>query len=99
MFHQYILIYNSYKWYSKHKRNIRIGKLNNAIFQHISQSNHIFDFNPAKMLIYIHNKRLRRIFKAGPISLCNSVNTRPGFYNISLYLSKFILNSYNIFHL
>ena len=50
------------------------------------------------MLINIHNKRLRKIFEAAAISLCNSLNTRPGFY-ISSYLSKYILNSYNIFHL
>ena len=83
----------------EHKRDIRIGNLNNALFQHISQSNHNFDFNSAKMLIYIYNKRLRRIFEAAAISFFNSLNTRPGFYNISLYLSKSILNSYNISHL
>ena len=59
----------------EHKRDIRIGNLNNALFQHISQSNHNFEFNPANILIYIHNKRLRRIFEAAAISLCNSLNT------------------------
>ena len=51
------------------------------------------------MLIYIYNKSLRRIFKAAAISLYNTLNTRPGFYNISPYLSYSILNSYNIFHI
>ena len=51
------------------------------------------------MLIYIHNKRLRRIFQAAAISLFNSLNTRPGYNNILPYLSKSILNSYNIFYL
>ena len=59
----------------------------------------IYNQTGRKMLIYIHNKRLRQIFKVAAISLCNSLNTRPGFYNISPYLSKSILNSYNIFHL
>ena len=49
----------------EHKRDIRIGNLNNALLQYISQSNHNFDFNSAKMLIYIHYKRLRKIFEAG----------------------------------
>ena len=40
----------------KHKRDIRVGNLNTTIFQHISQSDHNFNFNPAKMLIYIHKK-------------------------------------------
>ena len=83
----------------EHKRDIRISNLNNALFQHISQSNHNFDFNSAKMLIYTHNKRLKPIFQTVAVSLCNSLNTRPGFYNISPYLSKSILNCYNIFHL
>ena len=48
----------------EHKRDMRIDNLNNALFQHISQSNHNFDFNSAKMLIYIHNKRVRQIFEA-----------------------------------
>ena len=51
------------------------------------------------MYIYIYNKSLRRIFEAVAFSLFNSLNTRPIFYNISSYLSKSILNSYNIFHL
>ena len=83
----------------EHKKDIRIGNLNNALFQHISLSNHNLDFTSAKMLIYIHNERQRRILEAAAISLCNSLNTRPGFYNISPYSSKSILNSYNIFHL
>ena len=73
----------------EHKRDIRIGNLNNALLQSISQSNHNFDFNSAKMLIYI-NKRLRRIFEAGAISLCNSINTCPGFY-------KFLLTWANLY--
>ena len=49
--------------------------------------------NSAKMLIYIQDKSLRRIFEAAAISHFNSLNTRSGFYNISPYLSKSILNS------
>ena len=51
----------------EHKRDIRID--NYALFQHISQSNYNFDFNSAKMLIYIYHKTLRRIFEAGAISV------------------------------
>ena len=100
----YICIYiytsrNLHVRLKEHKRDLRIGNSNNALFLHISPSYHNFDFNSAKMLVYIHNKSLRWIFEAAVISLSNSLNTRPGFYNISSYLSKFILNSYNIFHL
>ena len=80
------------------KRDIRIDNSNNALFLHISQSNNNFDFNSAKILICIHNKSQRQIFEAAAISFFNSLNTRPGFYNIFPYLSKSILNSYNTFH-
>ena len=83
----------------QHDLSARIGNSNNALFLHISQSNHNFDFNSVKMLIYVHNKTLRRIFEAATISFFNSLNTRPDFYNISPYLTKSILNSYNTFHL
>ena len=82
----------------EHKRDIRISNSNNALFLHIPQYNHNFDFNSTKMLTYIHKKNLGRIFEAAAISFLNSLNTHPGFYNISPYLSKHILNSYNIFH-
>ena len=67
----------------EHKRDIRIGNSNNALFLYISQHNHNFNFNSAKMLTYIHNKNLKRIFEAAAISFLNSLNTHPGFYNIS----------------
>ena len=57
----------------EHKRDIRIGNLNNALFLHISQSSHNFDFNSAKMLIYFHNKSLKRIFEAAALSFFNSL--------------------------
>ena len=58
----------------EHKRDLRIGNLNNGPFQHISRSNHKFDLSFAKMLIYIHNKRQRRFFEAVAISHINSLN-------------------------
>ena len=79
--------------------DIKVGNLNDALLQHFSQPDHNFDFNSARMLVYIHNKRLRQIFAASVILFYNSLNTRLGFYNISSYLSESILNSYNIFNL
>ena len=43
----------------EHKKDIRVVNLSNALLQYISQSNHNFNFSSAKMLIYIHFKRLR----------------------------------------
>ena len=89
---------NIHKYVYEHRRDIRIGNLNNSLLQHISKSDHNFDFNAATMLAYIHNKRLRQIFKASAISICRNDNNHPGFLNILPYLGKLILNSYKIFH-
>ena len=72
----------------RHKRDIRIGTLNNAQFQHISQSNRNFDFNSTKMFIY--NKRLRRMFVATAISLNNFLNTRYQFFFIHCWIHSII---------
>ena len=61
--------------------DIRLGNLNDALFQHISQTDHNFDFYTSTMLARIHSKRLRQIFEAGAILLLPSVNTRPVFFN------------------
>ena len=47
------------------------------------------------MLAHIHNKRLWQIFMAGAISLLPFINTRPVFFNISLFFGKLVLDSYN----
>ena len=80
----------------EHKQDIHLGNLNNAVLLHMSKTNHNFNFNAATMLAYIHNKKLRKICKAGVILLSSSLNTRPGHFNLSPFLSKLILISYKI---
>ena len=68
----------------EHKRDIRLGNLNNALFLHIYKSDYNFDFNAATKLAHIHQKRLREIFEADAISLFPST----GFFNASLFFRK-----------
>ena len=62
--------------------------MRNILNEHLGrieiEANHNFDLISAKMFIYLYNKSLRRVFEAGAISLCNSVNTHRGFYKIFL---------------
>ena len=67
----------------------------NNILQDI-KTNHNFNLNAATMLAHIHDNRSRQIFEAIAISILSSVNTRPRFFNLSLFLGKLVLNSYNI---
>ena len=62
----------------------------------ISTTDQNFNFNVTTRLVHIHNKRLRQFFKASVISLSSSVNTHSRFFNLSLFLGKLGLNSYNI---
>ena len=74
---------NIHKRLYKHRREIRVGNLNNTFLKNIFESYNNFSFNATTMLAYIHNKRLRRIFEAGAISLCWSINNHWGFICIS----------------
>ena len=80
----------------EYKRDIWLGNSNNELFLHISKTNHNFNFNTDTILAHIHNKILRQIFENSAISLFSSVNICPGFFNLSPFLGKLVLNSYNI---
>ena len=79
---------NAQKCKYEHRRNIRLGNLNNALFQHIYKTDHNFDFNATTMLAHIHNKRLRKNFEASAISLFRSVDNRPSFLTYHLLLEN-----------
>ena len=53
---------------NEHKRVMRLDNSNNALFLHIFETNHNFNFNSATILAYIHNKRVTQIFEASTIS-------------------------------
>ena len=82
---------NINKRLQEHKCDIRLGKLSYVLFLHISKTGHNFYFNASTILIHIHNKIWDKLLKPA-ISLLPSVNTRPGFFNLSPFLGKLILN-------
>ena len=90
---------NIHERLNEHRKDIRVGNLNYELLQHIPESDDNFDFNATTMLVYIYNRRLRRIFEAGVSSIYYSIKKRSDFYNIFPYLAKHILNIYNIFRL
>ena len=90
---------NIHKHIYEYKRDIRLGNLNNALFSHISKTDHNFDFNAATMFAHIHNKRMRQIFEASVILLLPSINTCSEFFYLSSFSSKFVLNHNNILKL
>ena len=87
---------NLKKWLYEHKCDIRLGNSNNPLFLRISKTNHNFNFYAAAISAPIHNKRLRQIFEASAISPLSSVNICSEFFNLSPFLGKLVLNSYNI---
>ena len=47
---------NFNKYLYEHKRDIRLGNIYNALFLHISETDHNFDFNAAMRLTDIYKK-------------------------------------------
>ena len=56
----------------------------------------VLNLKIVKMLINIHNKRRRKIVEFSIISNYDSIKQLLGFSNLSFYLIKLVLNSYNI---
>ena len=80
----------------EHKYCIKSGNLNNALFCHISSTNHNINFDKSSVIVNVHNKRLRQILEASVISSCNNMNLRLGFFHLHSSLSKLILKNLNI---
>ena len=73
--------------------------MNNDLVKHNLETNHNFDFEDFKMLVYIHNKKYQKIIESSIISNHNTVKQKLGFFqfvSLSLYLVKLVLKSYKI---
>ena len=75
----------------EHLRDFKHGNANNTMVQHNLQTNHKFDIKNSNILAYIHNRNKRRIFESCVIL---SHNTISGFFKISPFIAKPILNKW-----
>ena len=80
----------------EHKRDIKNNNPVNALFSHILQHDHSFNFKHAKLIKFIQNKSFRRLLESALITNSNTIKQRNGFYNLSPLISKIILNEQNI---
>ena len=64
--------------------------VNNGSVKHNLESNHNFDFQDSKMLVYIHNA-LQKTAESSIISNYNTIKQSLGFFKASSYLVRLVL--------
>lgn len=78
----------------EHKKDIVNINTNNALCNHIINSNHSIDFHNVKVLHNISNARHRRIIESAYISVNdNNFNQNKGFYPVNNHISNCLVNS------
>ena len=71
----------------EHRRAIITGDTTNALAMHSHHHKHTPDFDSARILKYVHDKRARQILESSIISTHFTIKQRPGFYNIARNLA------------
>ena len=80
----------------EHKRDFKSSNFSNTlVIQNISK-NHKFDFQHSNTITFIHDKNKHRIIESSAISHYNTIEQRPGFFNISPYLAKIMMKDFNL---
>ena len=59
-------------------------------------NNHTFDFQHSNIIAFMHDKNKRRIIEPSAISYYKIMQQGPGFYKISPYRAKMILEDFNL---
>ena len=75
---------------SEHKRNIRTGSLNSAIFLHVQNHNHCFNFDDAK-IVYKSSNKHNRLIESALIKQYKNVNVMPGACSVDSFTMNILL--------
>ena len=78
---------------SEHKRYIRTGSLNSAIFIHVQNHNHSFNFDDAKIVYKSSNKHNRLIIESALIKQYKNVNVMPGACSVDSFTTNILLRT------
>ena len=74
-----------------HDRALKIHDRLNALVVHRESTHHAIDLKGAKIICNVTDVTKRRIIEAAAIDRATTMKQRPGFYNISPYISEMIL--------
>ena len=83
----------------EHKRDLINDNTLNALVQHRNEHDHNFDLKNAHVVKFIHNIKTRRCLESSLISHFETIQQRPGFYQIAPNLAKQILKQHNLLYL
>ena len=81
---------------SEHKRAVRNGDMNNALFVHMSQENHEIDWNNGQVIYKVKDEKKRKIVEAAVINSVKNVNISDGFYKFDSLTTNYVIEAANI---
>ena len=81
---------------SEHKRAVRNGDVNNALFAHMSQQNHPIDWENTKLIYKVKDEKKRKIVEAAVINSVKNVNLNDGFYKFDSLTTKYVIDAANL---
>ena len=81
---------------SEHKRAVRNGDQNNAVFVHMSENNHAVDWDNSKLICKVREEKKRKIIESATINLIKNVNLSDGFYKFDCLTSRYVIEAANL---
>ena len=77
---------------SEHKRAIRNGDANNAVFIHMSPQNHPIDWENTKLIYKEKDEKKRKIVEAAVINSVKNANLNDGFYKFDSLTTNYVID-------
>ena len=81
---------------SEYKRAVRNGDQNNTWCVHMSENNHIIDWENTKLICKIKEEKKRKIIESAVISSVKNVNLNDGFYQFDSLTSRYVIEAANL---
>ena len=77
----------------EHRDAVRLGKVNNAVFNHVSDTHHRIDWSKSKIVFHSDNLYTRQVIESALINETTNFNNKPGVSSVDYLSRDIILNS------
>ena len=78
-----------------HKRAIRNGDMNNALFVHMLENNHIIDWDGLDMIYNENSIKRRKVIEWDLINFVSTMNLSDGCYKLDNVITRHVLRAAN----
>ena len=80
----------------EHKRSVRNGDTNNALFVHVSENNHTINWNNVQLFYKENSLKKRKIIESAVINATPTMNLSDGCYKLDNVITSHVLKAANL---